>query len=205
MASLISLPHIQRATDLERPEHEARWELSTLKGKLSELSGQSAAGVSVALRLIAQTQQGGEPAAWIGSTSRLFYPPDAVGWGIDWEALPIIGLGDARQAARAADKLLRSGAFGLVIVDLPPRAFVPAPLLGRLMHLAETHNSALLFLTQKSPTEDSLSSLIALRAQASWASLNARRLRARLDIIKDKRRGPGHQHLEDYHGPLGLH
>jgi len=163
-----------------------------------------AAGVSVALRLIAETQQAGEPAAWIGSTSRLFYPPDAVGWGIDWEALPIIGLGDAREAARAADKLLRSGAFGLVVVDLPSRAFVPAPLLGRLMHLAESHASALLFLTQKSPEEDSLSSLIALRAQARWESLDPRQLRAELTIIKDKRRGPGHHLYEDYDGPLGL-
>ncbi|RAL23716.1 recombinase A [Lujinxingia litoralis] len=204
MTNLVALPRIRRGTELLRAEEHARWELSTLKGKLSELSAQSAAGVSIALKLIAEAQRAQEPTAWVGSTARLFYPPDAAAWGLDWEALPIINLAEPRQAARAADKLLRSGAFGLVIVDLPPRSFLPAPLMGRLLRLAETHASALLFLSHKSPHEDSLSSLIALRAQARWIRLDPRELQAELTILKDKCRGPGHRLVEDFDGPLGL-
>ena len=38
--------------------------------------------------------------------------------GIDLDALPVVRVPDARAAGRAADHLVRSGGFGLVVIDL---------------------------------------------------------------------------------------
>ena len=210
MESVLSIRDVYRASQLldEQKRGLAGLDFTALRGRLTELCVDVGhAPVTLAVDLIAQAHRAGEPAAWIGADISLFYPPDATGWSLDWSALAIIRLGNAHRAARGADKLLRSGAFGLVVVDLVgvDGRQIPDPLLGRLMRLAETHDSAAVFLTQSRSSSASLSSLIALRVGARWCQTDPERLRAHFTVLKDKCRGPGRTFDEAYNGPLGLY
>jgi recombination protein RecA len=205
--NLLSLHNVYPATRLlDRRQPAGPLHLERLRGCLTELScPRGTAGLTLALAKLAEVQRAGEPAAWIGPQSSLFYPPDAARIGVAWESLAIIDLRTASAAGRAADKLLRSGAFGAVVIDLTRITDpLPRPLLGRLLRLAEVHDSALIFLTTSATARPSLSSLISLRVEARWQHLDPRRLTATYSVIKDKRRGPGATLHETYDGPLGL-
>jgi recombination protein RecA len=70
---------------------------------------------------------------------------------------------------------------------------------GRLVTLAQTHDAAIVCLTEKSAETPSLGSLISLRAEAM-------RLHGEitLRVLKDKRRGPGALHRVVCRAPDGL-
>ncbi len=89
---------------------------------------------------------------------------------MDLAALVVVRTGDARTAGRAADVLLRSGAFGLVVLDLGTNTALPTPLQGRLVQLALKHDAAVLCLTDKEPDTASLGSLVSLRGQVGAAA-----------------------------------
>lgn len=189
----------------DRPGFAPRWSWAELVGRLTEISsshGGSALTVGVGLALSAQTD--GEPVAWIAPPQRLFFPPDLAASGIDLEALAVVRVEGANAMARAADKLLRSGAFGLVVLDLGRENTIPQALQSRLVGLAQKHESAVVMLTEKSSQHESVGSLISLRAQAKRVRLSVDRFACELDIIKDKRRGPGWTHRELHRGPMGL-
>src|SRR5438132_13270919 len=61
-ASLLSL--VRPAASAPARQEAAAWSLAELQGRLCELSG--GAAVTFAFRLINESQQAGEPAAWIG-------------------------------------------------------------------------------------------------------------------------------------------
>ena len=67
--------------------------------------------------------------AWIATTRSLFFPPDAVESGIALERLVLLRLETPGAQIRAATRVVHSGAFGLVVVDLadslPPESFGP--------------------------------------------------------------------------------
>jgi recombination protein RecA len=113
-----------RLLPLESPERDAdrsprRWDLESLAGGITEISGPApAAGLTAAARLVRDAQERGEPAAWIAAGGSLFYAPDLHDWGVDLAALPVARVSGAIAAARAAECLLRSGAFALIILDL---------------------------------------------------------------------------------------
>jgi len=106
--------------------------------------------------------------------------------------------------AVAAERLLRSGAFGLVLIDLGKDPNLPAALQSRLLGLAQHHHSALVCLTQKAEETPSLGSLVSLRAHAVRSWLGQERFVCEARVRKDKRRGPGWSQSEVYRGPLGL-
>jgi len=181
-----------------------RWSRSELAGRLVELSSWGGGALlTLAFDLVLQAQQEGEPAAWITRPSA-FFPPDAARCGIDLLALPVIRVPDAHSAARAADKLVRSGAFGLVVVDVGADTRIPPPLQTRLLGLASKHDTAIVFLTEKSSEAPSVGSLVSLRAQAVRSRTGEDRFSCEARILKDKRRGPGWSHRELRHGPAGL-
>lgn len=107
---------------------EAVWTLPALSGRLVELPpGLGASGaLSLAFSLVLEAQRQGEVAAWIGRGAGGFYPPDAALGGVDLSALAVVRVEGASAQARAADKLLRSGAFGLLILDLGAGALAMA-------------------------------------------------------------------------------
>ncbi len=196
---------------LQRPRQETpRWVLGELAGRLSELSGYGpSAQLSLAFSMVLDAQERSEPVAWVSSRTSTFFPPDAAANGVDLSALPVIFVPDAPSAARAAERLGRSGAFGLIVLDLiapgllTPRARVPAALQSRLTGLALRHDMAVLCLTGKEPEAASLGALVSLRCHARRED-DAGGFSCRLEALKDKRRGPGWQHAEFFHGPGGL-
>jgi RecA/RadA recombinase len=100
---------------------------SELAGRLAELSSWGGgARLTLAFDLILQAQTEGRATAWIAVGRSMFFPPDAARCGVDLEAMPIVRVPDARAAARAADKLVRSGAFDLVVAPNPSPPAVTA-------------------------------------------------------------------------------
>ena len=133
-----------------------------------------------------------------------FYPPDVADNGVDLAALVVVRVGDATTAARAAERLLHSGAFGLVVLDLGSSAELPMAYQGRLMTLAQAHDAAVVCLTDKTSETASLGSLISLRAEALRRHGPDGELTVTVRALKDKRRGPGWTHAERHRGPAGL-
>lgn len=197
---------------------------------LVEVSGgrRGDAALSVALRLVAAAQRVGEPAAWVAVRSDLFFPPDAARAGVDLEALPVVRLcgdrsrgGERRACAAgfcAVEHLLRSGAFGLVVLDLPPRPTFSLAVQSRLVPLALRHEATLLALTEKRREAGSLGALVTLRLHASRERLGGRGgqlggkrehraeglFTVEVEARKDKRARPGWRLGEVYRGPPGL-
>ncbi len=179
----------------------------------------------VAARL-AEAQTLGETVAWIVWEPRgIPYPPDLVALGLDLQALPLLVVQSETEVLRAADLLLRSGAFGLIVADWPTGAPPPGDgPLGRLMGLCQKHDAALLLLTQ--PIETKLDSREAggtglggtglggdggvLRALASLRLRVARTdfpngtFELSTTVLKDKRRGVTPPVCEPRQAPEGL-
>jgi recombination protein RecA len=194
-----------------------------MAGRFVEISGVGvSATLTAAFGLVLEAQRSGEPVAWITLPASTFFPPDAAEGGVDLDSLAVVRVPDPYAAARSATQLTRSGGFGLIVLDLvnnaggvakPARANVdeersrgvqyvsiPAPLLTRLVGLAQKHATALVVLTEKPAHASSLGSLVSLRAEA----LLRDNYQVRLSVLKDKRRGPGAVHQEACRGPAGM-
>ncbi len=202
-----------------------------LVGRLGQLSGSGA--LSLAFGLVLDAQRAGEPVAWVASGDALFFPPDVAESGVDLDALLVVRAQDAGRAGAAGDRLLRSGGFGLLILDLATDAqasralmagaeVVPMPLQARLCKLAQRHDAAVLVLTgervaarrpgagdEAGRQASSLSSLVSWRATCQRGRVgdpSARRsqFRCELHVSKDKRRGPGWRDAEVLRGVPGM-
>ena len=225
---------VLRLEDLRpAPEDEtvARWSLATLRGRLVELSARGAtAALTTAAELVLEAQRAEDPVAWIvpwsidlrtasGGAARpgspglaeavshtgTFYPPDLADTGVDLAALVVVRAPSAVASARSAERLLRSGAFGLVVLDLAsvPLDRWPDQTLGRLVSLAQAHDAAVVCITEKTPETGSLGSLVSLRAEALRARSGGE-FEVTIRALKDKRRGPGWTHRLKARGPSGL-
>ncbi|MDE2060213.1 MAG: recombinase A [candidate division NC10 bacterium] len=189
----------------ERSTQETWWSLEQIAGRLVEISGMGAtAPLTLAFGLVLEAQRHGEPVVWITRDNSLFYPPDVAEGGIDFDAMVIVRVPDSRAAARAADQLVRSGAFGLIVLDLGANINVPTPIQTRLAGLAHKHQTALLCLTAKGDEAPSLGPLVSLRVAARRERLADGRFSCGLTVLKDKRRGPTWRYAEVCHGPDGL-
>ena len=217
---------IRKASDLSFSAR-SEWSPSSLAGRLVELSGsEDSAALTCAFGLVRQAQLTGEPVAWIGTGDESFYPPDVAAGGVDLESLAVVRVHDrdrngrtgrdGKNIARAADQLTRSGAFGLLVLDIGCRR-LPMHAFPRLLGLAQKHRTAIVFLTDKPERESSLGSLITLRGHARRKACRKACRKAHrhhhgkdefvctLTAVKDKRRAPGWKHEEICGGPDGLH
>lgn len=171
------------------------------------------------------------------------FPPDLERSGIDLEALVVANIPcpppnsakkstarssvrsrydesrerHARQSAeqcRAAELLLRSGAFGLVVIDLtngPPKG-PPASWQGRLLGLARQYGSRLVLLTSHAASDPSLGPLVGLRVVSRLRRLPAQPERPQpsvqffvdYEILKNKSGGPLETISDLRRGPWGL-
>jgi recombination protein RecA len=199
------------------PASAGPWGLDALRGRLVELSARGAAAtLTAAIELVVEAQQAAEPVAWVTLGNATFFPPDAAASGVDLAALAVVRVHDVTAAARAAERLLRSGGFGLVVIDLGGESFaqqgveVPIAHQGRLITLAQAHDAAVVCITEKPGEAPSLGSLVSLRAEA--VRLHApedktggeRGYHVTLRALKDKRRGPGWTRTTKLRGPPGL-
>ena len=189
-----------RAVDLEEIHAQAEpWSRDAIAGRLVELSGEGRLTLACSLVVSAQTE--GEPVAWVSASEAPFFPPDMAANGVDLEALPVVRVPDALWAARAADRHVRSGAFGLLVVDLGEGMVLSAGRQGRLAQLAHRHDTALLCLCTE---ERGGSSLVSLRVRGFRSRLEPTRFRCGVQALKDRRRGAGWRHQEECRGAGGL-
>jgi recombination protein RecA len=180
------------------------WTLAEVAGRFIELSASGAASLlTTALALVAEAQEQREPVGWVTPVESCFYPPDAAQRGIDLAALVIVRVPAVNGVPRAGEKLLRSGGFGLVVLDLGT-GDISMPLQSRLIGLAHRHHAALLCLTEKGSGAPSLGSLVSLRAHAGRRRTTEGFFASQLRVLKDKRRGPTWSYEEFYRGPAGL-
>jgi recombination protein RecA len=200
----------RRAASVANHDVVELWGLAALRGRLIELSARGAtATLTTAIDLVLEAQLASEPVVWIMLNTGSFYPPDVAETGVDLAALVVIRVHDATGAARAAERVLRSGAFGLVVLDLSGGASTQSHDIsmahqGRLVTLAQAHDAAVVCLTEKSADTASLGSLVSLRAEA----LRSRGPKDEFDLtvraLKDKRRGPGWTKKIKARGPAGF-
>ncbi len=218
MANVVPLLRVVQP-EIEAPVSDP-WTRAELVGRLVEISGLGASSaLTMVFGLVVAAQQEGEPVAWVNASKSTFYPPDAAAGGVDLESLVVIRANDGVVAATAADKLLRSGAFGVVVLDLERSFDISLGLQARLVKLAQKHEAAVVCLTSKKAHVPSLSSLVSLRCSAvrkpKQKSGTSGRSRfepgtfeagfdCEVSVIKDKRRGPGWRHEEHHRGPPGL-
>jgi recombination protein RecA len=182
------------------------WGLDALRGRLVELSARGAtATLTTAIELVLEAQHAGEPVAWMTFGNATFYPPDVADSGVDLAALVVVRATDTTAAARAAERLLRSGGFGLVVLDFGGGGAVELPIAhqGRLITLAQAHDAAVVCITDKPSDAGSLGSLVSLRAEAFRLRDRDRGYDVTLRALKDKRRGPGWSRTIKLRGPAG--
>ncbi|MEO8703387.1 MAG: recombinase A [Kofleriaceae bacterium] len=185
------------------------WSLAALRGRFVELSARGAsATLTTAIGLVVEAQQEAEPVAWITGAEGSFYPPDVADTGVDLAALVVVRVpgGERAKYAGVAERLLRSGAFGLVVMDLVGLAAVEIPIAhqGRLVTLAQAHDAAIVCLTEKTEDTSSLGSLVSLRTEALRKGLlGSREFEVTLRVLKDKRQGPGWTRTIKARGPAG--
>ena len=182
------------------------WSRHNLSGRLVEISATGAAApLTAAVGVVRETQRAGDPVAWVSATESHFYPPDVAESGVDLASLAVVRAPDGRSAARAAERLIRSAAFGLVVIDLGHNwRAISTAMQGRLVGLAQKHDTALLGLTAKQRDADSMGSLVSLRVEVARVRHQPGEFRLELTVLKDKRRGPGWGHTEVVRGPTGL-
>lgn len=199
------------------------WGLEPLSGRLVEISGHRAsANLTVAFGLVLEAQGKDEPVAWVTLAQSTFFPPDVAESGIDLARLAVVRVSDGTTACRAVVELTRSGGFGLVVLDLgpgalqekletcPPRARrllkkrggLSVPFITKLVGLAQKTSTAVVVLTEKTRESSSLNSLISLRCEARRSP--DKPCEVEIDVIKDKRRGPGRRYREVCRAPAGL-
>ena len=184
--------------------YSGEWSLPQVAGRFAEISGSNTtAALTLTCGLVLDAQKRGEPVGWATSTESSFYPPDAAQLGVDLAGLVVVRVSKPDAIARAGEKLLRSGGFGLVVLDLG-LADVPTPLQSRLTGLVHHHHSGLVCLTEKDRKMFSLGSLVSLRVHAERKRIRNNEFACGLHVLKDKRRGPTWTHEELRHGPPGL-
>jgi recombination protein RecA len=165
--------------------------------------------------LIHEAQAKGEPAAWIAAGDSLFYAPDLQDCGVDLEALPIARVAGILEGARVTEHLLRSGAFGLIVLDLGDggsrrssgpagRASLPRAAEVRLAALCRHHHAVLLLLGRKPDGASPIFSFATVRAEGSIRRSAFDRFTFQLQVRKDKRHGTCWSSEEDRRGPDGL-
>lgn len=183
-----------------------RWDLQEIAGRFTELSGLGgSACLTLATSMVLDAQRQAETVVWITSNNSSFFPLDVSAAGVDLEALAVVRVPDASAVACAADKLARSGAFGLLVLDLGANPRIPGALQARLRGLARKHDTAILCLTEKRGSASSLGPLVSLRGEARIRRLGEDRFACEMRVLKDKQRGPGWLHTEICRGPDGMY
>ena len=179
-------------------------------GRLVELSGQGAvARSSVAVSLLLEAQAQGESCAWIQLADGGLYVPDLTTAGVDLDSLIVLQI--PRRAGtpallRSAELLLRSGAFGMLVVDLEGQRPTGSPSAwqGRLLGLARQHESRVVFLSRADRERGSLGPLIGLRVEARRHRLARGRFSIEGDVLKNKSGAPFCFPTLAMRGPWGL-
>lgn len=184
------------------------------RGRLIELAGgPTSASMTTAVQALLACQREGDPVAWIQPAGGDLYPPDLADAGIDLRALLVVHvpLAERRGAARAgvskaAELILRTGAFGGVVIDMSrgPRPRGDA-WLGRLASLSREHDARCVFLGPPSRGHGSLGPLVSIHLSPERERVRPFRYVLRASVLKDKSgHGPTLLGPRLYAGPEGM-
>ena len=190
----------------ERGDTIADFGYHSLLGRITELVCVPASPyLTVMCNLIREAQLLREPLVWIAPRDVIFFPPDIAANGVDLGALPIVWVPHARAAVRVAEHLLRSGTFGLLVLDLPPHSLIEQGRIGKMARLADLHNSAVVCITKHTKTTAfTLGSMVSLRCEVDRQRVSPNRYHCVVRVLKDRRCALGWSHAEVCHGPDGL-
>jgi recombination protein RecA len=152
------------------------------------------------------------------------YPPDLHQAGIDLDALVVVhvppdgmnadsgpgkhtpaGVVRPHRLCKAAELLLRSGAFGMLVLDLcdgTPHGSDAWQ--GRLLGLARAHHARVVLLTNKPRHADSLGTLVGLRVEPQRFRTAAGQFTVEHQVLKNKSGAPFDVARDHYQGPCGL-
>lgn len=180
------------------------------RGRLIELTGDRAgAHFTSAVACLRYAQSLGETTAWVQPQRGPLFPPDLADSGIDLASLVVVHVPRSAGAyglPKAAELLLRSGGFGMLVVDLtltPVRRDTAWQ--GRLLGLAREHDAWLLLLTERSEqTHDSLGPLVNLQLQPQRVRQTAGVFTVTPQVLKNKSGSLGPLAGELRRGPWGL-
>ena len=165
------------ALDAALPEH------GLPRGRLTEIAGAPGSGLTtLARQLVASALHAGWWVAYIDA-ARTLAPRDWAALG-SYDGLWMVRPGDASRGAWCADVLLRSGAFGLVILDGAPA--MPRNVAVRLVRLARASDAAFVLLNTNGQSSGIAGALQLRVKRARKSSRDAARdnaldLTARLD------------------------
>jgi hypothetical protein len=202
---LTTIPGVVRACALEAAEErgatgdeamlDAIEQLDAMRGSITELARTNDSGhLCLLARWIAATHAQGEPAAWVVTDAWLPVVEDLQRAGIDPSGLIWVRCPDESAALATADRLLRCGAFGLVVIEARTVRVAPSAL-QRLSHLAARHGTALVWRALDHGHLDA--SAVTLRLHARRTSRSERR---RIDVCVLRARG-GRQPPAPLHHP----
>lgn len=222
---LVAARHL-RLGSMPAPSKEDLWSPGALSGRLVEISATKAsAALTATLSLVARAQFEGERAVWISSRDSCFFPPDAEMGGVDLKTLAVVRLRDPGDIPATADRLVRSGAFGMVVMDLltpgPFRRRLPAmadrlpagrwrgEVRGdhrgaRLAGLARKHDTAVIALTDDRNSLAPLGPMVSLKGEARRTSVIGSKWEVEIRIVRDKQGAPGWSYVEYCRAPAGL-
>ena len=201
--SLADIP-VFRAANLKAPKGGGSWSFPNLIGILAEISQETPSGaLSFVAEIIAEAQRQNEPVAWVAGEESVFFPPDLIQRGVDLSSLAVIRAGGKAESLTVGEWLLRSGAFGLVILDCEGSWSVEDSALGRIQRLADRNQCAVVFLTRKRRTDPSLGSRVALRGCVRRSGYGP--FMVDIHTVKDKRSNSGSRQRRQYNGPAGLY
>ena len=164
-------------------------------GRLVEIARTAGgAQMTMAVACLRQAQAQGDPVAWIQRAGGALFPPDLADSGIDLDALLVVhvpranaGSNQEQRAAaehnlaKAAELLLRSGGFGMVVIDLTAvpaaganadcaqpergqsvRGALDLAVQSRLLGLAREHRCQVILLSERGGRGGSLGPLVSL-------------------------------------------
>ncbi len=183
------------------------WGLEELRGRVVELrcdqeGGGATAVTTIAVDLVLAAQCVDEPVAWVTQSGLTFYPPDVGEYGVDLSALAVVALREGHEMLRAADTLLRSRAFGLVVLDFAEPQSIPLGVQARLVGLAKQHDATLVCLSREGA--NALGSFASMRVECGRRRVDDGVFECSVRVLKDKRRGRRWQHTHVCDGTVGL-
>jgi hypothetical protein len=120
--------------------------VAPLVGTILQLSGRAA--LTTAVRIAAAFQRrSSAPGAWVGDLHSIPFPPDLSEAGVDLQRLLICRAGSGEERMHTVDRLLRSGAFALTVVDFGWDEQPDPGALARFMRLCEREKTTLTLVT----------------------------------------------------------
>lgn len=178
-------------------------------GLLVEFSGErETARLSSAVAEIRRAQARLDTTAWIQPENGALYPPDLAEAGVDLNALVVLRIpasAGGGALSRAAEMLIRSGAFGFVVVDARETTLRLSPAWqGKLLGAVREQDSRLLFLTSKSAGTESVGSLVGLRLEPRRVRIAPGMFAIEHHVLKNKPGLPFAEASERMRSPWGL-